>query len=447
MGSKFHAFMFPWFGFGHMTAFLHLANKLAEGGHRITFLLPKKALKQLEPLNLFPDFIIFQTLTIPSVDGLPAGAETTSDIPISSGSFLASAMDRTRNQVEEAVSIGKPDLIFFDFAHWIPEIAREYGAKSVNYITISAACVAISFVPGHSPDAMAVPPPGYPSSKVLLRGQETNCFAFLSYPFGDGTTFYERIMIGLKNCDIISIRTCQEMEGKFCDFIESQFQRKVLLTGPMLPEPDNSKPLEDQWRKWLNQYEPGSVIYCALGSQIILEKDQFQELCLGMELTGLPFLVAVKPPKGFSTIQEALPNGFEERVKGRGVVWGGWVQQPLILAHPSIGCFVSHCGFGSMWEALVNDCQIVFIPHLGEQILNTRLMSEELEVSVEVKREETGWFSKESLSDSIKSVMDKDSELGNLVRRNHAKWKESLVSTGLMNRDVNKFIEALQKLV
>ncbi|XP_024012285.1 UDP-glycosyltransferase 79B6 isoform X2 [Eutrema salsugineum] len=422
MGSKFHAFMFPWFGFGHMTAFLHLANKLAEKGHKITFLLPKKALKQLEPLNLFPNRIVFDTITVPSVEGLPAGAETTSDIPISLGSFLASAMDRTRNQVKERVSMSKPDLIFFDFAHWIPEIAREYGAKSVNFVTISAACVAISFSPGRSPDDLAVPPPGYPSSKVLLRGQETNSLSFLSYPFGDGTTFYERIMTGLTHCDVISIRTCQEME-------------------------DNSKPLDEQRSHWLRQFEPESVVYCALGSQIILEKDQFQELCLGMELTGLPFLVAVKPPKGASTIQEALPKGFEERVKGRGVVWGGWVQQPLILAHPSIGCFVSHCGFGSMWESLVNDCQIVFIPHLGEQIFNTRLMSEELEVSVEVKREETGWFSKESLSGAIRSVMDKDSELGNLVRRNHAKWKESIVSSGLMNGYVNNFIEALEKLV
>ncbi|KAJ4907604.1 UDP-glycosyltransferase 79B6 [Raphanus sativus] len=266
MGSRFHAFMFPWFGFGHMTAFLHLANKLAEKGHKITFLLPKKALKQLESLNLFPKSIIFRSLTIPSVDGLSDGAETTSDIPITLGSFLASAMDRTRGQVEEAVQLGKPDLIFFDFAHWIPDVAREYGAKSVNFVTISAACVAISFVPGRSPDDLAIPPPGYPSSKVLLHGKETK-----SLSFGDGVTFYERIMTGLVNCDVISIRTCREMEGKFCDFIEKKFQRKVLLTGPMLPEPDNSKPLEDQWHHWLNRFEPGSVVYCSLGSQIILD--------------------------------------------------------------------------------------------------------------------------------------------------------------------------------
>lgn len=166
-----------------------------------------------------------------------------------------------------------------------------------------------------------------------------------------------------------------------------------------------------------------------------------------MELTGLPFLVAVKPPKGASTIQEALPKGFEERVKERGVVWGEWVQQPLILAHPSIGCFVSHCGFGSMWESLLNDCQIVLIPHLGEQIFNTRLMSEELGVSVEVKRDETGWFSKENISGAVRSLMDKDTELGNLVRRNHSKWKESLLSSGIISGYVSKYVEALEKLV
>ncbi|CAE6239335.1 unnamed protein product [Arabidopsis arenosa] len=441
MGQKFHAFMFPWFAFGHMTPYLHLANKLAEKGHRVTFLLPKKAQKQLEHHNLCPDSIVFCPLTIPHVDGLPDGAETASDIPISLGKFLTAAMDLTRDQVEAAVSALRPDLIFFDFAYWVPEMAREHKVKSVLYFVVSANSIAHELVPGGE---LGVPPPGYPSSKVLYRGQDAH--ALLTF-----SIFYERlhyrITTGLKNCDFISIRTCKEVEGKFCDYIERQYQRKVLLTGPMLPEPDNSRPLEDRWDHWLNQFEPGSVIYCALGSQITLEKDQFQELCLGMELTGLPFLVAVKPPKGAKTIQEALPEGFEERVKNQGVVWGEWVQQPLILAHPSVGCFVNHCGFGSMWESLVSDCQIVLLPYLCDQVLNTRLMSEELEVSVEVQREETGWFSKESLSVAITSVMDKDSELGNLVRRNHTKLKEVLVSHGLLTGYTDKFVETLQDLV
>lgn len=188
-------------------------------------------------------------------------------------------------------------------------------------------------------------------------------------------------------------------------------------------------------------------MFCAFGTQFFLEKDQFQELCLGMELTGLPFLVAVMPPRGSSMIQEALSEGFEERVKGRGIVWGGWVEQPLILSHPSVGCFVNHCGFGSMWESLLSDCQIVFIPQLAHQVLVTRLLTEELEVSVKVQREDSGWFSKENLSDTIKSVMDKESEIGNLVKRNHKKLKETLVIPGLLSGYADKFVEALENEV
>ena len=88
MNSKFHAFMYPRFAFGHMTPYLHLANKLAEKGNRITFLLPKKAQKLLEHLSLFPQHIVFHPLTIPHVDGLPPGAQTASDITVSLDKFL-----------------------------------------------------------------------------------------------------------------------------------------------------------------------------------------------------------------------------------------------------------------------------------------------------------------------------------------------------------------------
>ncbi|KAL1221902.1 UDP-glycosyltransferase 79B11 [Cardamine amara subsp. amara] len=441
MGQKFHAFMFPWFAFGHMTPYLHLANKLAERGHMVTFLLPKKAQKQLENHNLFPHNIVFHPLTIPLVDGLPPGAETASDIPMSLVQFLSTAMDMTRDQVEAAVRALRPDLILFDLAQWVPEMAKEHRVKSMMYNVVSATCIAHDIVPGGE---IGVPPPGYPSSKVVYREYDAHALLTLSITY---KRFCYRLNTCLTNCDFIAIRTCEQVEGTFCDYIERQYQKKVLMTGPMLPEIEKSKPLKDKWSQWLNGFGQGSIVFCALGSQITLEKDQFQELCLGIELTGLPFLIAVKPPKGEKTIQEALPEGFEGRVKGRGVVWGEWVQQPLILAHPSVGCFVSHCGFGSMWESLLSDCQIVLLPYLNDQVLNTRLLTEELEVSVEVQREATGWFSKENLSGAIMSLMDKDIEIGNHVRRNHTKLKEVLVSPGLLTGYTDKFVDTLENIV
>ncbi|EOA20646.1 hypothetical protein CARUB_v10000959mg [Capsella rubella] len=441
MESKFHAFMFPWFAFGHMIPFLHLANKLAEKGHRVTFLVPKKAQKQLEPHNLFPESIVFHPLTVPHVNGLPVGAETTSDVPISMDNFLSEAFDLTHDQVEAAVRALKPDLIFFDFAHWIAKLAKEHMFKSVSYMIVSATAVSQLHPPGSS---LGVLPPGYPSSKVVFR--ENDAHAVLT-----DSIYYERLYhqltTSLKSCDAIALKTCKEMEGKFCDYISRQYNKKVLLTGPMLPEPDTSKPLEERWSHFLSKFPPGSVVFCALGSQIVLEKDQFQELCLGMEMTGLPFLLAVKSPRGLSTVQEALPEGFEERVKDRGVVWGEWVQQPLILSHPSVGCFVNHCGPGTLWEGLMSDCQIVLLPFLSDQVLFTRLMTEEFQVSVEVSREKTGWFSKESLRDAIKSVMDKDNDLGKLVRSNHTKLKEVLGSPGLFDGYVDNFVEVLADLI
>ena len=84
------------------------------------------------------------------------------------------------------------------------------------------------------------------------------------------------------------------------------------------------------------------MIYYAFGSECTLEKDQFEELLLGLEFTGMPFLAALKPPAAYESIdsggfQVALSEGFQERVCGRGMVHGGWVQQQLILEHPSVG--------------------------------------------------------------------------------------------------------------
>ncbi|CAH2036262.1 unnamed protein product [Thlaspi arvense] len=176
MGSKFHAFMFPVYVFGHFIPYLPLANKLAEKGHKITFLLPKKAQKRLEPLNLFPDSIVFDTLTLPPVEGLPVGAETISDLPNLSGKILSDSMDLLRDQIEAKVRALKPDLIFFDFVEWIPEVAKAFGIKSSSYQIVSAACLAMALAPGA--ELNFPQPPDYPSSTVALRGHDANLYYF-----------------------------------------------------------------------------------------------------------------------------------------------------------------------------------------------------------------------------------------------------------------------------
>ncbi|WCJ17785.1 UDP-Glycosyltransferase superfamily protein [Euphorbia peplus] len=139
--------MFPWLAFGHVIPFLHLSNKLAEKGIKISFLIPKGVAPNLAKLNRFPDLIRYFPLTIPHVQGLPPGAETVSDIPDSLENHLCTAFDQTRDEVRSILSIILPDFVFFDFAFWVPSLGRDLGFKSVMYNIV---CAALIYVPSCS---------------------------------------------------------------------------------------------------------------------------------------------------------------------------------------------------------------------------------------------------------------------------------------------------------
>ena len=94
----------------------------------------------------------------------------------------------------------------------------------------------------------------------------------------------------------------------------------------------------------------------------------------------------------------------------------------------------------------MSDPQLVLVPELSDQTFNARLLAEELKVAVEVEREENGWVSKESLCKAIKSVMDEEGEVGCLVKKNHAKWKETLMSQGFMSNYIDNFVRQLLDL-
>ncbi|KAI5334319.1 hypothetical protein L3X38_024452 [Prunus dulcis] len=102
--------------------------------------------------------------------------------------------------------------------------------------------------------------------------------------------------------DVFYIRTCREIKGHFYDYLSAHHKRPMLLTGPVYGLEDsnkNSPPLEDMWAKWLGGFEEaGTVVFCALGSQLILENDQFQELVLGFKLTGLTFFCSFQTTYG-----------------------------------------------------------------------------------------------------------------------------------------------------
>ncbi|XP_015073429.1 UDP-glycosyltransferase 79B6-like [Solanum pennellii] len=448
--SKLEIVMFPWLAFGHLIPFMNLSNELAKRGHNITFLLPKNAETRLQKLNLYPNLIKFHKLIIPHVDGLPYGAETTADVPGPLESLLATAFDELYDEIKSILQNLKPHFVFFDFAYWIPDLAKEIGGiKTLIYLLISPAALCKStdkatFMTSTAAE-LVKPPPGYPSTTVVLHESEAKLLSFVYQEYGKGVTFQERLDKALTRCDVIAAKTCREIEGIFCEYIANLLEKPVIYTGPVIPEP---KKEQHELSNWLEKFEPGSVVFCAFGSQLILEKEQFQQLVLGFELTELPFLLVVKPPQGTNSVEEALPEGFKQRIQEKGLILDCWVPQLEVLRHKSVGCFVTHCGYGSMWESLVLcDCQLVLLPRPIDHIFTARLMGQHLKVGVEVEKDENDMFTKENLCKAVKCVMDKDNQIGCLVKENHRKWKELLSSPGFMSNYIDNFIQDLHGLV
>ncbi|BAT92382.1 hypothetical protein LR48_Vigan05g141500 [Vigna angularis] len=454
--SSLHIAMFPWFAMGHLTPYLHLSNKLAKRGYKISFFIPRRTQSKLEQFNLFPDLIAFYPIDVPHVEGLPLGAETTSDVSFSLGPLIMTAMDRTEMDIELLLVDLKPQIVFFDFTYWLPSITSRLGIKSFLYLIVSPATISYTAVPermNHKGTLTELdlmqPPLDYPVPSIKFHAHEAKFLASKrNWEYGSGVLFYDRIYGGLTLSDAIGFKGCREIEGPYVDYLAQQFGKSVILSGPIIPESPTTV-LEEKWSAWLGRFKDGFVVFCALGSEWKLPHDQFQELVLGLELTGLPFLAVVKVPIGFETIEAALPEGFKERVEGRGIVHSGWIQQQLILEHPSVGCFITHCGAGSLTEALVNKCQMVLLPQPdSDQVLNARMMGSNLKVGVEVEKgEEDGLFTKESVCKAVEIAMDEENGVGREVRANHSKLRNFLVSHDLESNCVDDFCQKLQYLL
>ena len=290
-----HIAMHPWFAMSHITNFLELANKFAEKGHKISFFLPPKTQPKLASFNHHPHLITFIPVPVPWVDGLPDGAETTHDVPFSARPLLMISMDLTRDAIDSHLARLRPDVVFFDFAEWLPGLARTHGAKSVRFATTFLFAAAYFLVrPRNLPDGCTPkeedfmhPPPGFPVQGIGLAAHDARVVVkAIEMEFGGVMNLFERSKIAFKECDAMGYKTCREMEGSFVEFVAKHSDKPLLLAGPMLPRPPDSR-LDEDIDEWLKGFGHGGVVYCALGSESVLQEDQFQELAIGLELTGI----------------------------------------------------------------------------------------------------------------------------------------------------------------
>ncbi|KAH6818907.1 UDP-glucosyl transferase 73B3 [Perilla frutescens var. frutescens] len=155
--------------------------------------------------------------------------------------------------------------------------------------------------------------------------------------------------------------------------------------GPLLlckiNEVERKSPSENDERDfitWLDAKRPNSVVYVCFGSMVTFTPAQLHETAVRLEESGQDFIWVVRrgKEKDDEANEDWLPQKFEERMEGKGLIIRGWAPQVMILDHPAIGDFVTHCGWNSTLEGICAGVPMVTWPVFAEQFFNEKLVTE-----------------------------------------------------------------------
>nr|UYE91546.1 putative glycosyltransferase [Anoectochilus roxburghii] len=187
------------------------------------------------------------------------------------------------------------------------------------------------------------------------------------------------------------MNTFYELESDYVNHLREVMRRKSWHVGPVsfynktIKEKSvrsGEQPLAyaaTECLKWLDGKPPGSVMYTCFGSLGFFTVMQLREMAVAFEEAGHPFIWVVQ-----NEGDAWMPEGYEERIKGRGMVIRGWAPQLLILNHTAVGGFMTHCGWNSSLEAICAGLPMVTWPLHSDQFNNEKLLVEVLKIAVAV---------------------------------------------------------------
>ena len=195
--------------------------------------------------------------------------------------------------------------------------------------------------------------------------------------------------------------TFDVLEPSIVDALSSMYP-KVYMVGPMqlllnqIPKQDKETELSySLWKEeiecfeWLDSKEPNSVMYVNYGSITVMSLQDLTEFAWGLVNSNHSFLWIIRSNlvEGEST---AFPPELEKLIETKGFI-ARWCSQEKVLNHPSVGGFLTHCGWGSTIESLSAGVPMICWPYGWDQPTNCRYICEEwgvgLEMGKQVKRD------------------------------------------------------------
>nr|ASK39408.1 UDP-glycosyltransferase [Ginkgo biloba] len=439
---KPHVMMVSSLGHGHLLPFMQLSKKLASRGftisfvttfHHMPFLQNKVNAAQEDGLD-----IRLLEVKVPQ-DHLTLGKVNSNSVQWHHLPPILAANDRLQPHFElflddflqrtDDYNLTRPLCLIADFLlGWASAVATKFGIPRVNFECSGSFSESVHeivwkilprnlerttsgryLVPDIPREIRLKPSQMLPE---LPEATETN-----------GThLFWKCHRAGNKQSWRTITNTFYELEGEFVDFFEKVYG-PVRTIGPLLPPEafqDSRKIIPaavemgsntDELRclQWLDRQAPRSVIYVSFGSENSVSSAQVMELAMGLERSRQKFLWVLRRPtdagEASGSALDYLPNGFCDRVKEKdeGLIVLGWAPQLSILAHPSTGGFLSHCGWNAVLETTVMGVPMIAWPLYAEQHFNAKFVVDLVKIAVEApQRAEENWLVR---SDDIERVV------------------------------------------
>ncbi|XP_058070360.1 UDP-glycosyltransferase 83A1-like [Magnolia sinica] len=454
MGTSPHALVIPYPAQGHVIPLMELSHCLLDHGFMITFVNTEfnhaRMVAALQKMGSDNERI--RLVAIP--DGLAPGEDRNEigKLCDSALSFMPSALEELIERIDKS-NDGNITCVIADASMaWALEVGRKMGIRGAALWPASVGLLAQIFhIPKLIEDGI-IDANGYPSKHKMIKLSPTMPMMKTEHLFwlciNDNNVqqslfrYANHINRALESADWLLCNSFHEIEQSAFELVPN-----ILPIGPLQAGRRLGRLEGNFWREdstclsWLDKQPSCSVIYVAFGSFTVFDQCQFQELALGLELSGHPFLWVVRPDLTDGS-SDAYPDGFKERVADRSLIVG-WSPQQKVLAHPSIGCFLSHCGWNSTMEGLSNGVPFLCWPYFTDQFLNKTYISDFWKVGLGFIPDGNGIIPREEIKGKLNELLGDEGirarslELKEMARKQVGEGGSSL-------KNFNSFIEAMK---
>ncbi|KAH0998067.1 hypothetical protein GBA52_021931 [Prunus armeniaca] len=450
--SKQHILAIPYPLQGHVIPLMELSQCLANHGFKVTFVNTEHNHKRV--MNALADESHINRDHIHLVS-IPDGLEPLEDMH--EPGRLSEAMQRVMpgklEELIEKINQGEGQKITCVIADqtsgWILEVAEKMKIRRVAFYPAAAAVLALKLsVPKLIHEGIINNDGTAPKGRMFQLAPDMPIMKtehLLWSCIGDLTT--QKIMF---QAMVKSNKTTLAADWLLCnsayDLEPAAFTLapEILPIGPLLASNRLGNSAGYFWPQdltclnWLDQQPPCSVIYVAFGSITVFDQTQFQELALALELSQRPFLWVVRPDTTEKTCN-LYPEGYQDRAASRGLMVG-WAPQQKVLAHPSIACFLSHCGWNSTIEGISNGVPFLCWPYFADQLFNESYICDVWNVGLKFNKNESGIITQGEIMNKL------DQLLGDVGFKARASKLKELAMTsvkegGQSNKTFKNFIE------